>query len=171
MRSVTSESISYSTFVVSPLRVLSVLRITLHIARIDKLLRHFKFDKAFLSCGAFDTSQIYEYDLEEALVSNMMIKQSAKTILLADSTKQDSKDSFVINKFKEIDYIITDYTKPEEVIFLITPLALLLWVLLPILQYLYLSYLQSYTCKRVHLLVLLRYVRDCFRSLLHYKKF
>lgn len=91
----------------------------------NKLLRHFKFDKAFLSCGAFDTSQIYEYDLEEALVSNMMIKQSAKTILLADSTKQDSKDSFVINKFKEIDYIITDYTKPEEVIFLITPLALL----------------------------------------------
>ena len=83
----------------------------------NQVLQQFKFDKAFLSCGAFDTSQIYEYDLEEALVSNMMLQKSSETFLVADSTKRDNNASFVINDFKAIDYMITDYAKPDHVEF------------------------------------------------------
>ncbi|MDR5602600.1 DeoR/GlpR family DNA-binding transcription regulator [Staphylococcus coagulans] len=83
----------------------------------NQLLQQFKFHKAFLSCGAFDTTSIYEYDLEEALVSNTMIQQSVETFLVTDSTKRDNQAAFVINAFKAIDYMITDYAKPDKIVF------------------------------------------------------
>lgn len=83
----------------------------------NQLLQSFKFDKAFLSCGAFDTTHVYEYDLEEALVSRTMMQQSAETLLVTDSTKRDNTASFVIDSLQEMDYIITDYAKPEIIEF------------------------------------------------------
>ncbi len=38
----------------------------------NELLQRFKFDQAFISCGSFDTSDCYEYDLEEAHASQLI---------------------------------------------------------------------------------------------------
>ena len=56
----------------------------------NELLQRFKFDQALISCGSFDTSDCYEYDLEEAHASHLMIGQSKTSYLLADSSKRDA---------------------------------------------------------------------------------
>lgn len=38
----------------------------------NELLQRFKFDQALISCGSFDTSDCYEYDLEEAHASQLI---------------------------------------------------------------------------------------------------
>ena len=56
----------------------------------NELLQRFKFDQSLISCGSFDTSDCYEYDLEEAHASHLMIGQSKTSYLLADSSKRDA---------------------------------------------------------------------------------
>lgn len=80
----------------------------------NELLQRFKFDKAFISCGSFDKNDCYEFDLEEAHVSQIMIQQSQLSYLLADSSKRDARASYRISEFSEIDYMISDYAKPQD---------------------------------------------------------
>lgn len=81
----------------------------------NELLQRFKFDKAFISCGSFDTSDCYEFDLEEAHASHIMIQKSQLSYLLADSSKRDAHASYRIDAFSEIDYMISDYAKPQNI--------------------------------------------------------
>jgi len=81
----------------------------------NELLQRFKFDKAFISCGSFDTSDCYEFDLEEAHASHIMIQKSQLSYLLADSSKRDAHASYRIDGFSEIDYMISDYAKPQNI--------------------------------------------------------
>ena len=50
-------------------------------------LGHMHLDKAFISCGGIVKDTIYDYDLDESLVSAKMMAISKKNILLADSSK------------------------------------------------------------------------------------
>ena len=64
--------------------------------------------------GSFDKNDCYEFDLEEAHVSQIMIQQSQLSYLLADSSKRDARASYRISEFSEIDYMISDYAKPQD---------------------------------------------------------
>ena len=49
----------------------------------NELLQRFKFDKAFISCGSFDKNDCYEFDLEEAHVSQIMIQQKSIKLFIS----------------------------------------------------------------------------------------
>ena len=64
---------------------------------------------------------VYEFDLEEAHVSQIMIQQSQLSYLLADSSKRDARASYRISEFSEIDYMISDYAKPQDCLLYTSP--------------------------------------------------
>ncbi|MCG3398675.1 DeoR/GlpR family DNA-binding transcription regulator [Staphylococcus massiliensis] len=80
----------------------------------NSLISQFVFDKAFISCGAFDALYAYEYEWEEAIVSSLMLKQSKASYLLTDYTKRDKETSYKISAIDDVDYIVTDYQFTEE---------------------------------------------------------
>lgn len=45
-----------------------------------EMLSKMNFDKAFLSCGGISDGIVYDYDLDESLVSKKMLEQSKKAI-------------------------------------------------------------------------------------------
>lgn len=44
-----------------------------------------------------------------------MIQKSQLSYLLADSSKRDAHASYRIDGFSEIDYMISDYAKPQNI--------------------------------------------------------
>lgn len=52
-----------------------------------EFLKKFNFNRAFISCGGVTNEAIYDFDIDESLISEMMVQQSKEAILLADDSK------------------------------------------------------------------------------------
>ncbi len=77
-------------------------------------LSHMHFDKAFISCGGMIQETIYDYDLDESLVSAKMMAMSKKNILLADSSKIGIPSFFSFGRASQFDEVICDAACPKE---------------------------------------------------------
>lgn len=77
-------------------------------------LNKFHFDKAFISCGGLLEQAVYDYDMEESLVSTTMIEACNESILLVDDSKLGEKTLFEVAPIKDIDIIICNTEKPKE---------------------------------------------------------
>lgn len=77
-------------------------------------LSQMNVDKVFLSCGGVDQGIVYDYDLDESLVSAKMIEQSTIRILLSDCSKVGQKSFFSFCTLNEITEIITNQACPDE---------------------------------------------------------
>ena len=73
-----------------------------------KWLEHFQFHKAFISCGGLLIDGIYDYDLDECLVSSTMIENSKESILLVDHSKVNSPSLVKISEVEKVHEIISD---------------------------------------------------------------
>ncbi|MHA6259261.1 DeoR/GlpR family DNA-binding transcription regulator [Sporosarcina sp. CAU 1771] len=78
------------------------------------MLGDMKIDKVFLSCGGLTEKGIYDYDLDESLISSKMIEQSSEKILLVDSTKVGETSYFSICPTEEVNEIISERSCPIE---------------------------------------------------------
>ncbi len=76
-------------------------------------LCNMNFDKAFLSCGGMKDGIVYDYDLDESLISQKMLENSKTAILLSDSTKINGKSFYQICHLAECAEIICDVACPE----------------------------------------------------------
>jgi DeoR family fructose operon transcriptional repressor len=77
-------------------------------------LSYMHVDKAFISCGGIVGDTIYDYDLDESLVSAKMMAISKKNILLADSSKIGVPSFFSFAKGSQFDEIISEQPCPNE---------------------------------------------------------
>ncbi len=77
-------------------------------------LKKFHFDYAFISCGGLTNEAIYDFDIDESLVSEVMIQQSKEAILLADDSKIEKTSFFHICPLLLITTIISNKEKPSN---------------------------------------------------------
>ncbi|KKK38184.1 hypothetical protein WQ57_10285 [Mesobacillus campisalis] len=80
----------------------------------NQLLGHFYFDKAFISCGGISMDGICGFDVDEASAISIMIKQSQRVFLVADSSKFNQRALFQIDSLASIDVVIADQDKPAQ---------------------------------------------------------
>nr|WP_309101485.1 DeoR/GlpR family DNA-binding transcription regulator [Fredinandcohnia onubensis] len=79
-----------------------------------EFLRRFNFDLAFISCGGVTEDAVFDFDMDESLVSEAMIQCSQEAILLTDSWKLNKKSLFEICPISKITKIICDKEKPKD---------------------------------------------------------
>jgi DeoR family transcriptional regulator, fructose operon transcriptional repressor len=77
-----------------------------------EFLRRFHFHRAFISCGGVTKEAVYDFDMEESLVSETMMECSREAILLTDSSKLNKKSVFEIGPITNLTKIICDSEKP-----------------------------------------------------------
>lgn len=77
-------------------------------------LKKFHFDKAFISCGGFMEHAVYDFDMEESLVSSTMIECSDSVILLSDKSKMNIRTLFEVATMDSFDEIICDAPCPSH---------------------------------------------------------
>ena len=81
----------------------------------DKAIGHFHSDLAFLGISALSLDRgLSEYNYFEGDIKNLIIKQSQRTILLADSSKFEKVSPHSVAPLSDIDVIITDDLLAEE---------------------------------------------------------
>ncbi|MGM7721994.1 DeoR/GlpR family DNA-binding transcription regulator [Metabacillus sp. Hm71] len=80
----------------------------------NQLLEHFYFDKAFISCGGMNKDGIFDFNIDEATASSIMIRRSKQNYIVADSSKINQRALFQIGSFAEINYLITDQDVPYD---------------------------------------------------------
>ena len=61
-----------------------------------EFLKRFHFNRCFISCGGVMKDAVYDFDMDESLVSETMISCSREAILLTDSSKLNKKSLFEI---------------------------------------------------------------------------
>ena len=79
-----------------------------------EFLRKFHINKAFISCGGLTNQSIYDFDIDETMVSLTMIENSEKSYLLTDSSKINHRRMFEIAPTDSVDYILCDQKKPHN---------------------------------------------------------
>lgn len=77
-------------------------------------LNHMYMDKAFISCGGIVAESIYDYDLDESLVSAKMMARSKNNILLADSSKVGIPSFYSFGEARHFNEVISDKPCPKE---------------------------------------------------------
>jgi DeoR/GlpR family transcriptional regulator of sugar metabolism len=77
-------------------------------------LSHMHLDKAFISCGGMVEDTIYDYDLDESLVSAKMMSCSKENILLVDSSKIGVPSFFSFGQANHFDEVISDQPCPKD---------------------------------------------------------
>lgn len=76
-------------------------------------IRQFKFDLAVIGCSALDQDgDILDFDIQEVGVSRAILRQSRKTILVADHSKFKRSAPARIASLSEIDMFVTDAALP-----------------------------------------------------------
>ena len=78
-----------------------------------EFLRRFRFNLAFISCGGVTKEAVFDFDMDESLVSESMIQYSQEAILLTDSWKLNKKSLFEICPISNISKIICEEEKPQ----------------------------------------------------------
>ncbi len=79
-----------------------------------EFLKRFNFNRAFISCGGVTRDAVYDYDMDESLVSEVMIQHSQESILLTDSSKLNKTSVFEISAISNVTKIICDKEKPFD---------------------------------------------------------
>ena len=79
-----------------------------------EFLKRFSFNWAFISCGGVTSASVYDFDVDESLVSEAMIHCSQEAILLTDASKLDEKSSFRISPMQSISKVICNEDKLEH---------------------------------------------------------
>ncbi|GLC87290.1 DeoR/GlpR family DNA-binding transcription regulator [Lysinibacillus piscis] len=77
-------------------------------------LSNMNFDKAFLSCGGICDGIVYDYDLDESLLSKKMLARSKKSYLLVDSSKLNNQSFYQISSLEDCTEIFCDGACPIE---------------------------------------------------------
>lgn len=77
-------------------------------------LRPMAIDHAFLSCGGIQGDRVYDYDMNESLVSKQLIEQSNKRWLLADRTKWGRVSFYEIGSLQRMDGLIINGAVPHD---------------------------------------------------------
>lgn len=78
-------------------------------------LERFYASKAFIACSSFSIKRgVTTPIIEEGVAVKVMIKNSNKTIVLADSSKYEKEAMYQIAPIDEIDQIITDKNFPKS---------------------------------------------------------
>ncbi|WGW05019.1 DeoR/GlpR family DNA-binding transcription regulator [Tropicibacter oceani] len=76
-------------------------------------IRQFKFDMAVIGCSALDAEgDMLDYDIQEISVSQTILRQSRRTLLVADHTKFTRSAPVRIASLAEIDVFVTDRPLP-----------------------------------------------------------
>ncbi len=80
------------------------------------LLSQFNFDYAFIGCVGMDiqTRVIFTADIETASIKQIAIKHANRKLLLADSTKMNTKGFYTFGRLSTFDAVFTD-AYPEGV--------------------------------------------------------
>ncbi|MGJ8625116.1 MAG: DeoR/GlpR family DNA-binding transcription regulator [Yoonia sp.] len=74
-------------------------------------VRQFKFDIAVIGCSAMDLrGDLFDYDLDEVIVSQTVIENSAATVLAADTSKFTRKAPARVASLADISMFVTDQT-------------------------------------------------------------
>jgi len=79
-----------------------------------EVLGNMNFDKAFISCGGICDGIVYDYDLDESLISKKMLDRSKMSFLLADASKINGKSFYQICHIEECSEILCDIACPVE---------------------------------------------------------
>jgi len=79
-----------------------------------ELLGNMNFDKAFISCGGISEGKVFDYDLDESLISKKMLDHSKMEFLLADASKINGKSFYQICHIEECSEILCDIACPLE---------------------------------------------------------
>lgn len=77
-------------------------------------LKRFNLNKAFISCGGVTKDAIYDYDMDESLVSEVMMEHSREAILLTDSSKLNKKTLFEISPISKLTKVICNEERPLD---------------------------------------------------------
>jgi DeoR/GlpR family transcriptional regulator of sugar metabolism len=86
-----------------------------HIA--EQTCEGFRVDKAFIGIGGLHPDDgLTEYNLEDALVKRIMIKNAGQIIVVADSSKLGVTCFSWIAPLSAIDILVTDADAPEEIL-------------------------------------------------------
>jgi DeoR family glycerol-3-phosphate regulon repressor len=84
-------------------------------AAID-LIRQFKVDFAIIGASAIDEEgSLLDFDYREVRVSQAIMEQARKTILVADHTKFERKAPVEIGKLNKVDAFVTDFPPSEKI--------------------------------------------------------
>jgi DeoR family fructose operon transcriptional repressor len=79
-----------------------------------EFLKRFHFNRCFISCGGVMENAVYDFDMDESLVSEAMISCSREAILLTDSSKLNKKSLFEITPLSNLSKVICDQEKPID---------------------------------------------------------
>ena len=79
-----------------------------------EFLKRFHFNRAFISCGGVTKDAVYDFDMDESLVSETMIECSQEAILLTDCSKLNKKSLFEIGPLSNLSKIICNQEKPHD---------------------------------------------------------
>ena len=79
-----------------------------------EFLKRFYFNRAFISCGGVTKDAVYDFDMDESLVSETMIECSQEAILLTDCSKLNKKSLFEIGPLSNLSKIICNQEKPQD---------------------------------------------------------
>ncbi|MGJ8610693.1 MAG: DeoR/GlpR family DNA-binding transcription regulator [Octadecabacter sp.] len=72
-------------------------------------VRQFKFDLAVIGCSAMDLrGDVFDYDLDEVIVSQTVIEHSAATALVADASKFARKAPARVASLGDLSFFVTD---------------------------------------------------------------
>ncbi|MFK7869630.1 MAG: DeoR/GlpR family DNA-binding transcription regulator [Roseobacter sp.] len=78
-------------------------------------IRQFKFDVAVIGCSAMDADgDLLDFDVEEVGVSQTIIDQSRKTMLVADHSKLSRSAPVRIASMRSLDTVFTDAPLPPQ---------------------------------------------------------
>ncbi|MEK4028484.1 MULTISPECIES: DeoR/GlpR family DNA-binding transcription regulator [Bacillaceae] len=80
----------------------------------QQIMNQLHFEKAFISVdGILPKFGLSCYELENATLSEQMIKQASQTFVLADHSKLDKKATYQITNLNKVDYIFSDASYPD----------------------------------------------------------
>ncbi|MFW2541983.1 DeoR/GlpR family DNA-binding transcription regulator [Primorskyibacter sp. 2E107] len=80
-------------------------------------IRRFKFDLAVIGCSALDPDgDMLDYDIQEISVSQAILRQSRRTVLVADHSKFTRTAPAKIASLSDVDAFYTDLAPPSEVL-------------------------------------------------------
>lgn len=77
-------------------------------------LKKFHVDKALISCGGLLEAAVYDFDMEESLVSKTMIDCCDQAILLVDQSKLGVRTLFEVTPLSAIDLVVCDSPAPQD---------------------------------------------------------
>ena len=79
-----------------------------------EFLKRFHFNRAFISCGGVTKDAVYDFDMDESLVSEAMIQRSQRSDFTYRFSKLNKKSLFEISPISNLSKIICDQEKPLD---------------------------------------------------------